>query len=203
MLEERKAVLVTIFHHVAIRESDGCVCQLSTRAKRLGQLSAASAVRSPLHGTAATNPRLELITNQTRVQSRRVRATARRLRCGSRRSPAIDQQSQAARPSYPATQPGCGYRSPAQTAGHARTEPQLRGVHPAQRHAARPRRVVEDQLGIPCTLSMKGQPGVVIAAGGEQRLNDRGVNGCPSVRRNSPQSPLALSHGGIEDHLRP
>src|SRR5215213_9477393 len=38
MLEERKAVLVTTFDHVAIRESDGCVCQLGARAERFGQL---------------------------------------------------------------------------------------------------------------------------------------------------------------------
>src|SRR5215203_835209 len=45
MLEERKAVLVTTFDHVAIRESDRCVCQLGARAERFGQPQ--RCIRSP------------------------------------------------------------------------------------------------------------------------------------------------------------
>src|SRR5215207_2048649 len=48
----------------------------------------------------------------------------------------------------------------------------------------RARRVGEDQLGISRALSVEGQPRVVIAAGGEQHLDDLGVNGRLSVRGN-------------------
>jgi hypothetical protein len=65
----------------------------------------------------------------------------------------------------------------------------LRGSFPAGTEfsgtTARSGRMCEHHIGIPRTLSMKGQPGVVITAGGEQRLNDRGVNGSLSIRRNS------------------
>ena len=91
LLEERKAVLVTTFDDVAIRESDGCICQLAATAERLGQPQ--RCVRGPPEVRSTAQPHKPQARANNESDSRAkslVRATARRLRCGSRRSPPID-----------------------------------------------------------------------------------------------------------------
>ena len=58
-------------------------------------------------------------------------------------------------------------------------------MHPISGAAGCPRRIHEHQFGVPSTLGMEAQSCIVIAAGGDQRLHDLGVNGRLAVRRNS------------------
>src|SRR5512133_151508 len=180
------------------------------RAEGLGQASLpASTVlwtpsRSPLHGTATIDSQPELAANQIHVRSRPARATAPPRQSTPPAGPVVDQRSQVAGPSCPATQPVYGDRSLAQNAALARTAPQLPGGHQVQRHDGPP----WARARAPPRRSPR--PRHERPVGHRHRYRRRAARpkswyGWPHfyTGERPPRSRLALSHDEIEDHLRP